>query len=81
MQIAFEPSGGVGDRPRLFSALSPESSALSWVWKSVLRSLPPLSESSMLQLSSSEGADVVSIDTKEIEDSPPKSLAYEQTVI
>lgn len=47
------------------------------VWKPALRSLPPPSESFLLQLSSSEEVNVVSINTEETEDSPPLSLACE----
>uniref|UniRef100_A0A672QV97 Coagulation factor XIII A chain n=1 Tax=Sinocyclocheilus grahami TaxID=75366 RepID=A0A672QV97_SINGR len=48
------------------------------VRKPALRSLPSLSESSLLQLSSSEEVDVVSNDVYEIEDSPSQSFAYEK---
>ncbi len=47
------------------------------VWKPALRSLPPPSERLLLQLSSSEEVNVVSINTEETEDSPPLSLSCE----
>ncbi len=49
------------------------------VGKHALRFLPPI-EAQALQLSDSEELDVVSVNARYIEDSPPQSHAYEELV-
>ncbi len=56
---------------------TPRSSALSWGLEACAAVSSPPSESLLLQLSSSEEVNVVSINTEETEDSPPLSLACE----
>ncbi len=48
------------------------------VGKHALRFLPP--QSRQLQLSDSEELDIVSLDVRDTEDSPPQSRAYEELV-
>lgn len=75
MGMADGSSGGVRDGRCLFSA---SSSAFSQVSEacSAVSSAP--SEGSVLQLTSSEEVDVLSIKAREFEDSPPHSPAFEE---